>query len=213
MGILSSLLIIIYILYRNFIAEFLIYAARPDFQIEKPKILKFLSSRHFWFHDQNFYPSQQLNQWISYRIQASAIYLLYCCKLTAPLGHRRLVGISIYHSKTILYFWNVHTQVIYRYIFKKSPVLWHESALLIFLFYFWKSNGNPKCPLVMIWKSNYVRNSIIYLFRPQAGVWLSAFRVTGWFATLPTLSVVLPTIFNFFRSFPLWARSFCLHTS
>ena len=39
--------------------------------------LKFFNSRHFWFHDQNFYPSQQVNQWISYRIQASAIYLWY----------------------------------------------------------------------------------------------------------------------------------------
>ena len=36
-----------------------------------------LNNRHFWFHFQIFYPSQQVNQWISYRIPASAIYLLY----------------------------------------------------------------------------------------------------------------------------------------
>ena len=48
---------------------------RDQIFIKKSQILKFLNSRHFWFHDQNFYPSQQLNQWISYRIQASAIYL------------------------------------------------------------------------------------------------------------------------------------------
>ena len=64
-----------YILYPNFITEFLIYAARPDFWIKKSQILKFLNSRKFWFHFQIFYPSQQVNQWISYRIQASAIYL------------------------------------------------------------------------------------------------------------------------------------------
>ena len=49
---------------------------RDQIFIKKSQILKFLNSRHSWFHDQNFYPSQQLNQWISYRIQASAIYLL-----------------------------------------------------------------------------------------------------------------------------------------
>ena len=35
-----------------------------------------LNNRHFWFHFQICYPSQQVNQWISYRIPASAIYLL-----------------------------------------------------------------------------------------------------------------------------------------
>ena len=48
---------------------------REQIFLKKSQILKFLNSRYFWFHDQNFYPSQQLNQWISYRIQASAIYL------------------------------------------------------------------------------------------------------------------------------------------
>ena len=50
---------------------------RDQIFIKKSQILKFLNSRHFWFHDQNFYPSKQLNQWISYRIQASAIYLSF----------------------------------------------------------------------------------------------------------------------------------------
>ena len=47
------------------------------FELKKSQILKFLNSRKFWFHFQNFYPSQQVNQWISYRIQAPAIYLLF----------------------------------------------------------------------------------------------------------------------------------------
>ena len=44
------------------------------FKFKKSQILKFLNSHHFWFHDQNFYLSQQVNQWISW-IQVSAIYL------------------------------------------------------------------------------------------------------------------------------------------
>ena len=46
------------------------------FKLKKSKILIFLNSRHFWFHFQTFYPSQQVNQWISYRIPGSAIHLL-----------------------------------------------------------------------------------------------------------------------------------------
>ena len=41
----------------------------------------------FLFHFQNFYPSQQVNQWISYRIPASAIYEYYQITWSHGLSH------------------------------------------------------------------------------------------------------------------------------
>ena len=61
------------------------------FKFKKSQILKFLNSSHSKFHDQNFYLSQQVDQWISCRIQASAIYLLKDWKFYPNVLDRLLI--------------------------------------------------------------------------------------------------------------------------
>ena len=58
------------------------------FKFQNSQILKYSNSCNFLFQDQNCYLNQQVNQWISCRIQASAIYLFlldYLCELTLLL--------------------------------------------------------------------------------------------------------------------------------